>query len=230
MAATLGILMLDTAFERHPGDIGNPASFTFPVRYARVAGASARAITQLSDDRFLEPFTLAAYDLVARGVDGIITSCGFLALYQPALAARLPVPIATSALLQVAWVARLIPPTQRVGVITFDADSLQSMHLAAAGAPPDTPVIGLATDGCFRRAVLGDAAADSYSARESEAVAAAEHLLQQYPDIGAIVLECTNLVPHAAAMQAAVRRPIFDVITLANWFHAGLASRRWPAR
>jgi hypothetical protein len=30
---TLGVLMLDTRFPRVKGDIGNPATFDFPVRY-----------------------------------------------------------------------------------------------------------------------------------------------------------------------------------------------------
>jgi hypothetical protein len=228
MTAPLGILMLDNAFQRWPGDLGNPATFGFPVLYARVAGASTRAITTLSDDRFLEPFALAAFDLVQRGARGIVTSCGFLALYQKELAARLPVPVATSALLQVAWVEALLPKDRRVGVVTFDGASLTAAHLAAVGAPLDVPIEGLAAEGRFRRALLGEAAVDGYGVRETEAVEAAERLVARRPDVGALVLECTNLVPHAAAMQAAVQRPVYDVMSLVTWFHGGLAQRRWP--
>ena len=32
MQPALGVVMLDTRFPRLPGDIGNPATFPFPVR------------------------------------------------------------------------------------------------------------------------------------------------------------------------------------------------------
>ena len=97
--------MLDNSFERYLGDIGNPATFDTPVLFEKTAGASTEAITTLNDDRFLAPFLAAADKLVMRGADGIVTSCGFLAIYQKAFAAKLPVPVASSSLLQVATVS-----------------------------------------------------------------------------------------------------------------------------
>ncbi|MBV1696632.1 MAG: aspartate/glutamate racemase family protein [Hyphomicrobiales bacterium] len=225
---TLGILMLDNAFERYLGDIGNPATFDAPVIFERVPGASTKAVTTLADGTFLEPFAAAAERLVTRGAAAIATSCGFLALYQRELAERLPVPVATSALLQVRPVEQLLPRGRRVGVLTFDGASLGPAHLTAVGAPPDTPIEGLPPNGRFRRALLGDASVDGYAAREAEAVATARALIDRRSDIGALVLECTNLVPHAAAIQSAVRLPVYDVWTLLSWLRSGLSSRVWP--
>jgi hypothetical protein len=225
---TLGILMLDNLFERYPGDLGNPRTFDFPVLYAKTAGASTEAITTISDDAFLEPFAETALKLVAQGADGIITSCGFLAIYQQKLAARLPVPVATSALLQVPWVERLLPRGQRVGVLTFNGASLGAQHFAGVSASPETPVVGLKADGRFRRALLGDASVDSYAHREAEAIEAAGVLLATHANIGAIVLECTNLVPHARAIRDATGKPVYDVMTLVRWFYAGLEQTTWP--
>jgi hypothetical protein len=220
--------MLDNAFERFVGDLGNPATFAFPVLYAKVAGATTEAITTIADDAFLEPFVQAALDLVRRGADGIITSCGFLAIYQRDFARRLPVPVASSALLQIPLVQATLPAALRVGVLTFNAQGLGPRHLEGVGAPADVPIVGLAPDGKFRRALLGDPRDDGYEVREAEAVDAARRLVDRHADIGAVVLECTNLVPHAAAIQEAVRRPVYDVMTLVAWFHAGLGQRRWP--
>lgn len=224
---TLGVLMLDNAFDRFPGDLGNVSTFDFPVLYASTPGATTEAITTIKDDRFLEPFTAAAKRLISEGADGIVTSCGFLAIYQRELAQRLSVPVATSALLQVPWVEQVLPAGQRVGVITFNGASLGKPHLDGVGAALDTPIVGLADDGRFRRSLLGDASVDSFEAREADAIEAAERLLRLHPNTGAIVLECTNLVPHAAAIHAASRRPVYDVMTLVRWFHAGLKPARW---
>lgn len=227
---TLGILMLDTAFERYPGDLGNPKTFDFPVLYTKTPKASTAAITSIADDAFLLPFTRAAKRLIAQGADGIVTSCGFLSIYQQKLAARLSVPVATSALLQVPLVERLLPAGQRVGVITFNGATLGPLHFDGAGAAHDTPVVGLKSGGRFRRALLGDPKGDSYVVREAEAIEAGERLLNLYPKTGAIVLECTNLVPHARAIRQSTGKPVYDVMTLVRWFYAGLEQQAWARR
>jgi hypothetical protein len=228
-APCLGILMLDNRFERYLGDIGNPATMPFPVLYRKVPNATTAAITTLQDDSFLEGFVEAGLALVSEGADGIVTSCGFLAIYQKELASRLGVPVASSALLQIATVDRILPKGKRTGVLTFNGASLGRPHLEGVGAPLDVPIVGLASDGRFQRALLGLVTDDGYDIREGEAVDAARVLVTRHPEIGAIVLECTNLVPHAAAIHAATGLPVYDVWTLISWFYAGLRPHRWPA-
>jgi hypothetical protein len=76
---TIGIMILDTGFQRLPGDIGYAPTFRFPVQYAVVRGATPDRIVKPKADGMLEMFKAAADDLIALGVDGITTSCGFLA-------------------------------------------------------------------------------------------------------------------------------------------------------
>jgi len=47
----------------------------------------------------------------------------------------------------------------------------------------------------------------------------------RHRDIGAIVLECTNMPPYAAALQAAVGMPVYDIYSMIMWLHAGLRPR-----
>ena len=112
----VGLLRLDTAFPRPVGDVGNPNTFDFPVRTAVVRGATAARVVRGGPDTPLAPFVEAARALAHDGAVAIGTSCGFLAAHQRALADALPVPFAASALLQVAWVAPLLPAGRRVGL------------------------------------------------------------------------------------------------------------------
>jgi hypothetical protein len=52
-----------------------------------------------------------------------------------------------------------------------------------------------------------------------EVVDAAVNMVNENPDIGAILLECSDLPPYAADIQRAVKRPVFDFITMIRWVH-----------
>src|SRR5947208_2270968 len=103
MKGPLGILMLDTRFPRIVGDIGNAASFDYPVIFRRMEGigSSDAVAAQPDQPRVLAALKANAEALAAEGAVGLSTSCGFLALYQDDLAAVSPVPVATSALLHI---------------------------------------------------------------------------------------------------------------------------------
>jgi Asp/Glu/hydantoin racemase len=62
---------------------------------------------------------------------------------------------------------------------------------------------------------------------EQDVVEAGMRLVASNPDVGAIVLECTNMPPYAAALQAAVGLPVYDIYSMITWFHAGLRPRRF---
>jgi hypothetical protein len=217
----LGVLMLDTAFTRFPGDIGNPAPETAAL-FERVPAATARRIVGIADDAFTEPFVAAGERLIARGATHITTSCGFLIAYQHVLAQRLSVPVATSSLLLLPMLERMMPAGRRVGVLTFSAAALTAQHLAAAGAVADTPVQGLESGCHFQRAIYGEwtgePAAD-FAARDADVAKAVQALIARCPDLGAILLECTNFPPHRAtilreALTQTTRCPVYDIWSL----------------
>src|ERR1700761_5004580 len=152
--APLGILMLEARFPRIPGDMGNAATWPFPVLYRVVRGATPERVVLNAAAGLLPDFLAAAADLVDLGAEAITTNCGFLALFQRELAAHVRVPVATSALIQVPWVRATLPPGKRVGVITVSAKSLTPTHLAAAGVAPDTPCVGTEDGAEFFRVLI----------------------------------------------------------------------------
>ena len=220
----IGVLMLDTTFPRPVGDVGNRNTWPFPVVYETVAGASVERVIRQAADGLVEPFVQAARRLVARGAIGISTSCGFLARHQPLLASRLDVPVAASALLQLAWLAPLLPAGRRAGIVTFDAVALDADTLKAVGAPADTPRVGLPPGSRLRATIAGDLPMLDRVAACREVVEAGRELCRRHPDVAAIVLECTNLPPYRTALAAATGRPVYDIGTLLHWFWHGLSA------
>ena len=216
--------MLETRFERVPGDIGHPASFDFPVRCAVVAGASPQRVVRDGDAALLQPFVGAARELVAQGAGAIATSCGFLVRLQRDLQAALPVPVWTSSLLALPALQRTAP----VGVVTIDAVALGADHLRAAGADPATPIEGVAPGCHLQRALLdGDVALDPAQAARDVA-GAARRLVARRPDVHALVLECTNMPPYAGAVRAATGLPVHDIRTLLHERWHALARESRP--
>ncbi len=177
-------------------------------------------------DGLLPDFIAAAQDLVRLGAEAITTNCGFLSLFQRELAAAVGVPVATSSLMQVPWVQATLPPGQRVGVVTVSAGSLTPAHLEKVGVPVDTPVAG--TEGgreFFRVLIKAEKDDMDVDLARQDVVDAALDLVARHPEVGAIVLECTNMPPYAAAVQAATGRPVHDIYSMISWFHAGLRPR-----
>jgi Asp/Glu/hydantoin racemase len=224
----LGILMLEAKFPRIPGDMGNGTTWPFPVLYRVVPGASPEKVVLKGAAGLLPDFVDAAKDLVRLGAEAITTNCGFLALFQREIAAAVGVPVATSSLMQVPWVQTTLPPGKRVGVVTVSASSLTPKHLEAAGVPLDTPIAGTETGKEFFRVLIKAEKDDmDVALAEQDVVEAGMRLVASNPDVGAIVLECTNMPPYAAALQAAVGLPVYDIYSMITWFHAGLRPRRF---
>ncbi len=148
-------------------------------------------------DGLLPAFIEAAQQLVADGVDGITTNCGFLSLFQTELTAAVPVPVMTSSLMQVAMVNALLPPAKCAGILTISRSSLTEAHLKAANVPLTTP-IGTTEGGReFTRAILDNEMELDVEAARADNVQAARDLVAAHPQIGALVLECTNMIPYA---------------------------------
>lgn len=226
--APLGILMLQARFPRIPGDMGNATTWPFPVLYKVVKGASPEKVVLKGAEGLLPDFLDAAAELVSLGAEAITTNCGFLSLFQRELAAHVRVPVATSSLIQVPWVQATLPPGKRVGVITVSGSSLTPRHMEAAGVPLDTPFVGTERGReFFRTLILGEKDDMDVARAEQDIVEAGRALMQSHPDIGAIVLECTNMPPYAAALREALDVPIYDIYSLISWFHSGIRPRRF---
>ncbi len=226
--ANIGIMMLETQFPRIYGDIANANTWPFPVQYRIVRGATPDKVVRNDPRLLVNDFIAAAQDLVASGCDGLTTNCGFLALIQDQVSQAVQVPVATSSLMQVPMVQQLLPKGKRVGILTISKATLTDEHLRAANAPFDIPIVGTDNGHAFTHGILDDQPSIDFAACRLDLLDAATELLRDYKDIGAIVLECTNMTPYAADIRKLTGLPVFSIYSFVRWFHQGLVPDRFP--
>lgn len=223
--ASVGILMLEARFPRIPGDMGNALTWPFPVHYRVVRGASPDRVVRRRAEGLLDDFIAAARELVADGVDGITTNCGFLSLFQDELAAAAGVPVATSSLMQAPMIQAILPPGKRVGILTVSASTLTGEHLRKAGVPEGTPVVGTDSGRELSRVILNNEESMDVEAARRDLIEAGRELTETHPDVGAILMECTNMVPYAADVARATGLPVYSIYNFICWFQAALRPR-----
>ena len=225
--ASIGILMLDARFPRIAGDMGNALSWPFPVHYKIVRDASPDRVVRQQGAGLLNSFIDAARELAADGVDGITTNCGFLSLFQDEIAAAVPVPVVTSSLMQVSLVNQILPAGKRAGILSISGSSLTQDHLDKANVPSGTPVGTTEGGKEFSRAILNNELTLNVELARDDNVSAALALQEANPDLGAIVLECTNMCPYAADIEQATGLPTYSILSLITWFQSGLNPRQF---
>lgn len=120
----------------------------------------------------------------------------------------------------------MLPPGRRVGVVTVCARSLMPAHLHGAGVPLDTPVAGTEGGRELHRVLIRAESQDmDLDSARQDVLDAGRDLLRRHPEVGAVVLECADMPPYAAALQVALGVPAYDACSMACWFRAGLRPR-----
>ena len=222
----IGILMLDTAFPRIPGDIGNALTWDFPVLYKLVHGASVARAVGAGDPDLLKPFIEGAKELIAQGVKAITTSCGFLVIFQREMADALPVPVFTSALLMVPMVYSILPKGSKVGIMTFNGSALTERHIKGAGIENiPTVICGMEDTEYFAKPIRENLTEINVDGARADVVAAASKMCKENPDVKAIVLECANLPPYANDIRHATGLPVYDITNLTTFMCQAVAGK-----
>ncbi|KMO44625.1 hypothetical protein VQ03_02400 [Methylobacterium tarhaniae] len=223
---SVGILILDAAYPCVPGNVGNATTYTYPVRYQEVRGASIDRLLNQRDPSLRDAFIEAAVSLRDRGVKAITGACGFMAYFQEDVAAAVDIPVLLSSLMQVPFMHAITG--RPIGIITANSDVLTPRHLKASRIPENLPIHLAGMQGMteFRQAILEEKGTLDSAKIEAEVVEVAKRLISDHPEIGSILLECSDLPPYAHSVQAATDLPVFDFITLID--HVQSAVRRRP--
>lgn len=226
---SIGIIMLDMQFPRIPGDIGNAGTFDFPVLYRVVHGALPDKIADDITDGDLKPFMDAAKELEGAGVSAIALGCGYLSIFHERLKTALNIPVIPSALALLPLISRMLPPGKITGIITADGRGLNPIHFQSSGAG-DIPiaVIGLEEEKEFFTAVMKNRTSMDIDLCREEHVRVTQKLMDAHPNIGAILIECTNIPAYSKAIQETAKVPVFDLLHLINMVHNAFIHKEYP--
>ena len=203
--------------ERLPGNSTNPETFDFPVSYRRVKGATIHTILENPCREVLRTMIGEARRMEAQGIRAITTSCGFNAVFQRELADAVRVPVFASSLIQVPMVQSMLGKERSVGIITAKKASLTEKHLRAVGIHNREGLHIEGLEACTQWSKIFSAPDEEIDipAVEAEVIGVARSMMET-ADIGAYVLECTDLPPFADGIRQATGRPVFDFVTLTH--------------
>ncbi len=159
----------------------------------------------------------------------ITGDCGFMGIHQQGLARALDVPVFLSSLMQIPFMRCLVGENNTVGVITADSRNLDDALLSAVGVSnPDGLVIaGLEGQPDFHAFAIEETGTLDTERVENELVSVANEMVAGDPSIGAILLECSKLHSKKAAVQEAVKLPVFDYITMIKFVFSAVVKERY---
>lgn len=227
---TIGIIVLECFYPFVPGNVANASTFAYPVRYAIAEGVTGEKLLYGANDSLLQPMIAAARKLQAEGVRAITGACGFMARFQREIAAAVDVPVFASSLLQVNFMHQIT--NRRVGIICADSTCLTPAHLAGTGIADSVPLAVTGMEHCeaFNQGIRANIGVLDDEALRQGVVEVAKALVAAHPDVGSILLECSDLPPYAHAVQEATGLPVFDFITLIDYVHNSLSRTRYSGR
>ena len=212
----VGILLVDCSTPFIPGDVGNASTYPFPVVYRTVPDVTLERLIEKADKSLTDVVVATAKALENMGVRAIASDCGYMIHFQAEVAAAVKVPVILSSLIQLPMLERSIGPDRKIGLICANRERLTPDMLALAGVadPARVVVRGMETCPAFRSPILDEEPLLDYEAVEREMVGTASELVAAHPEIGPVLLECSNMPPYAHAIQRATGRPVFDFTTL----------------
>ena len=225
-----GILMIDSVIPRIPGDPGHAATFSFPVRYGVIKDFPFEDLVDIRR-RNIDRVIRTAIELQTEGVNFIAADCGLFSPFQREIADALSIPFIGSSLNLIPLIAGFLPSRQKIGLITGDTRLLKSRHLEAAGADTERLVIrGMENSEEFQKVVINRGRKLDPDAMQAGVLTAVDDLFRSGESIGAVVLECTNLITFRSDIQQQFKVPVFDLVSLIEFFTDGYRLKEFGSR
>ena len=230
----IGIALFDgRRYPILPGDVANASTYDYPVRLKVIEGLFDTP-TPWDKNRAvpadIQKIIDAVKSLEDDGVRAVVTACGFFSVVQEVLADAVNIPVFTSPLMMVPQIVRMIRSDRSVCIITASERLLVSDYLTAVGIASDMPVhiVGMEASTEFYATHMGGTQTTlDVDLQTRELVEIARNAVIQFPDIGALLLECSQLPTFAADIQDVVNLPVFDYIGFIDMIYCSVVQRRY---
>ena len=214
---SIRIIAVDLKYPKLPGNVVNATTYRFPVLYKKVTFQIEQLFT--GDPALKEMIIDAAKELEKEGVRAVVGACGFFANFQKEVADALEIPAFLSSMVQLPMIKTGLKSGKKIGIITASGNDITDQMLIQMGVQPeDCYIEDIGSLEGFKTIRYEYPYLDNESIADT-VVGAAEKLVREHDDVGAILLECSDIPPYAYMVQDAVNLPVFDFITMINWAH-----------
>lgn len=215
----IGIIAVNLIYPKLPGNVANATTYPFPVKYKVVEFEIEQLFA--GDPAIRDQIVNAAKELEAEGVRAIIGACGYFAHFQQIIADEVDIPVFMSSLCQVPMIKTGISSKKKIAVFAASGDDLDNEILAKVGTDSDRLIVqNVGNLESFSAIRWGRPELDNGKLKKDLCDIAVD-LVAKNPDIGAILLECSDLPPYAKAIQAATGLPVFDFNSMIDMvYHA----------
>ena len=217
----IGIIAIDLKYPKLPGNVVNASTYDFPVLYEKVSFEIEELFR--GDRKIRDQIVKAAKKLESEGVRAIIGACGFFAHFQEDVKEAVRVPVYLSSLCQLPSIKIGLRAGQKVAVVAASGESVtEEMLSSVGGSMEDIEVFDVGSMESFGAIRWGRTELDNGKLTE-DLMALGKKIRDEHPEIGAILLECSDLPPYAWAIQQASGLPVFDFISLIKWVEMSVA-------
>jgi len=226
-----------------PGHHQYASTYDFPVRIKFIENYWIQSKGEFNVSEYIR----CAKELEEEGVKAIVGSCGLTGGMQEELSNAIDIPVFSSNLLVVPLALSVVGKSKKVGILTDSSEFLAQDDykvLRKCGIQPESPRIvikgmeeseyhdiwiaqfgggeiekgnwGL-EEGEMAKLKLGEFDIQKV---EEAIVSVARKMVAENPDLGAIVLECTEMPLYAKAIRKATGLLVFDSVSLVKFIHS----------
>lgn len=219
----LGIIAIELEYPKLPGNVVNASTYDFPVMYEKVSFEMEELFR--GDEAIKGQIVEAAKKLEGEGVRAIIGACGFFAHFQKDVKEAVKVPVYLSSLCQLPMIKTGLREGQKIAVVAASGESVNDGLLrSVGGSMEDIEVFDVGSMESFAPIRWGKHELDNGKLTEDMRALGAS-IREEHPEVGAILLECSDLPPYAWAVQEGSGLPVYDFITLINWVKASVVQK-----